>query len=725
MDPVTEAIAHFVGLFNLHSEEARLRAEYNDFKAKQAAARAEEDLSYLPRNMKAPHPFDDFDPKSHYVSEGDPLPPPVPPPHIKVPDVPPPLPDQFPLTREYGPEIKGPGGGSGAGSGLGRPEDELIQPHNLGIYIEQANYLEDHDYLNMTDVKVEFDDSSQAWIKLAALTAKAQELDRLFHDADLSSEQGIADFIEQTRQILPDIADYTNEDAEIFVDYVEANGGTVVNGEVVADAPALKDYLPDVFNSPADETIDEENSALDLDGGEDGTATWTTGDSEHADAHDDDAEAPLNEASGNTAESAGALDLKAKVDATTGANLMVNESIMVSSWNVAPAIVVMGDVTDVNVISQVNVYSDKDSVNIAPAQLNTSASTGTTTGNGAGNGTTTAHNVAAFTVEPITSQEVEQLVEEETTEDSIFPTDWVVTSYEGNVVFMNWAEQYSFLSDADTAVLSTSGSSMINLGGNWAFNEISLSELGNYFDLISIGGSYLHANIISQTNILLDDDMLKSTGKGKGKGNDKGNSEGQIDADGNLLWNEASIHGIGKKHYKNLDKDFEQAGKSLVEGKPDLSDNVLNSEMFAGLEGLRVLHISGDLIDLQYIRQTNVLGDADQVALMQEQFIEGTHGEWVITTGKNALVNLAKIVDVGVDSTIMVGGEQYSDALLYQANLISEEPELSAGDPLQLANEAVAFLAEDMVVNPDNPDAAPLVLDNDPTSPDVMETVLA
>jgi len=74
----------------------------------------------------------------------------------------------------------------------------------------------------------------------------------------------------------------------------------------------------------------------------------------------------------------------------------------------------------------------------------------------------------------------------------------------------------------------------------------------------------------------------------------------------------------------------------------------------------------------------------------------------------------------------MVGGEVYDDILLYQAELIETD-----GDPLDvtqapLANEAVAFLADDMV------DDAPVSdsvfagqIDTSTTSVDVMGGVVA
>src|SRR5690606_8724583 len=107
---------------------------------------------------------------------------------------------------------------------------------------------------------------------------------------------------------------------------------------------------------------------------------------------------------------------------------------------------------------------------------------------------------------------------------------------------------------------------------------------------------------------------------------------------------------------------------------------------------LRVLYIEGDLINLNYIKQTNIIGDSDQIALAMNDFQPRADADWTIVTGSNALLNNAAIVDLDSLGPTYVGGEQYSQAMLVQAELISDHPEFSARDPDALVNEAVAFL---------------------------------
>mgnify|MGYP007046379914 CR=1 FL=1 len=98
-----------------------------------------------------------------------------------------------------------------------------------------------------------------------------------------------------------------------------------------------------------------------------------------------------------------------------------------------------------------------------------------------------------------------------------------------------------------------------------------------------------------------------------------------------------------------------------------------------------------------------------------------------VTTGSNATINAAAINEFGVDSQVAVNGDVYDDALLYQANLIDTD-----ADPLgvampALANEAVAFLADDMMGPDVTPEDTAIVATatESTASSDVMQSMLA
>ena len=143
---------------------------------------------------------------------------------------------------------------------------------------------------------------------------------------------------------------------------------------------------------------------------------------------------------------------------------------------------------------------------------------------------------------------------------------------------------------------------------------------------------------------------------------------------------------------------------------------------------------AGDVLDLSMISQTNVLGDSDQVALVRGRFDAATGGPTVtISTGSNALINKASILDVdSAGGKIMLGGDHYSDEILFQAELVAPGHALDPGaNPDALAYEAIAFL--------DHPGAASLDTETvggkpsdalanhhtDISSHDVMHTMLS
>jgi hypothetical protein len=166
--------------------------------------------------------------------------------------------------------------------------------------------------------------------------------------------------------------------------------------------------------------------------------------------------------------------------------------------------------------------------------------------------------------------------------------------------------------------------------------------------------------------------------------------------------------------------DFENGDKTL-------SSDVLNDSAFAGLTGLRVLYISGSVYDLQYVHQTNVLGDADEIALATNSVHPATDDNWSITTGSNALINSARIVDVDPGSKTYVGGDHYSDELLVQTDIIRTDHLLQTQDADHLVNEAVAFLSDDMA-SPDHQDPVSHLkspLDVHPGHSDIMQSIIS
>ena len=174
--------------------------------------------------------------------------------------------------------------------------------------------------------------------------------------------------------------------------------------------------------------------------------------------------------------------------------------------------------------------------------------------------------------------------------------------------------------------------------------------------------------------------------------------KGEISSSANLLWNQAHITNLGNPdRFDALPQHYLDAASELAGGGTDIPDDVRSDDAFAGLQGLSVLYIQGDLLNLQYIRQTNILGDSDQIALAKDAIATNPNAEWSVTTGANALVNSAAIADLDSLGKTYVGGGQYSLETLYQAEMISQHPEFGSPYPDALVNEAVLFLDDSML----------------------------
>jgi hypothetical protein len=188
--------------------------------------------------------------------------------------------------------------------------------------------------------------------------------------------------------------------------------------------------------------------------------------------------------------------------------------------------------------------------------------------------------------------------------------------------------------------------------------------------------------------VLVDNDLVGAVAGFETTG------EASLSTSGNLLWNQAAIVD-GSANIGSMPDVYAAAYEGLAAGDSNAPDELLQDTHFAGLGALRVLYVTGDFLTLQYVSQTNVLGDSDQIALAVDEMLAHSEAEWTITTGGNQLVNLATIVNNDATDTIYLAGQHYSDEVLIQAELISADPELIVQDPDKLVSEAVVFLDDD------------------------------
>ena len=243
--------------------------------------------------------------------------------------------------------------------------------------------------------------------------------------------------------------------------------------------------------------------------------------------------------------------------------------------------------------------------------------------------------------------------------------------------------------DNDIHVLTKTGASVtaITTGANVELNEALTKAFNSAYDVVLVGGDYYDANLITQTNVLLDDDQLSVVG-------DLGTADGSLSTSGNLLWNQASILNVGAQWTEGLTDDLHQALGNLGAGNLDFTSALAQNTAFAGLGHLSALYVKGNVYDVHTIEQINVLGDSDRVAIYKNALAADGEPDWTVNTGGNALVNAASIVDYDtLGSAAYVGGHLYSDAVLIQAEIVEGHEENPFGDAL--ASEAIAFLDDD------------------------------
>lgn len=539
-------------------------------------------------------------------------------------------------------------------------------------------------------------------------------------DEDIAPEDPGTDDDESDDEDSGDTASLTDEDMDITLSTQGGDSGNDSSDDDGAASPAVSMTLADEVTT----TPDEDVAATDADTDSDDEMVSVASGTENADTpepHDID-----NDFEGGRPDSEWAVEDGHQIVA--GANTQLNETQVASSWLDADVIAVQGDVIEVDAISQVNVMVGAD---VVDGQLMDAIST-------ALNIVEIVETSSDAPVEEETEEEVAaaDVAEETSTDDTDvgmdddadiaepdldepeppltddpdplpyegLPTDSVVVRVDGDVLQINWTVQESYLNDHDSAVVTIGASATyIGLGDNDEFNQTFLTETGFNYDLIFVGGDMIDVNMITQTNVLLDGGTVDTNGL-----------EDVVDvvSGENLQFNLATINTVGIDNEADLEDAFEDTLTSLAEGAEEVSDEVEHNDLFEGTELLRVLYVGGDLTTVNVVIQNNVLGDVDQLnvahaAIEAAQNLEGlaesitadVEAEIEIITGSNAQANVALLNDFGVDSTVMAGGDFYSDALIHQADLIDTDAIPDGVELAGLVNEAVAFLADDLVAD--------------------------
>lgn len=658
-DTTTEIVAHFMGYFDLAVEAARQRQDYTQIRETRLPEPSSPELHPISVDMVQKYAMGAYQPGVSYVPpdwiiRGD-APLGTLPQHLFFPpSIPAPLFADAPLHAMPA--------GSGRHAVTVAPD-----PGSVAAVMKQTIVLNDNDLVVLGDFEGPLVFVSGADIGILALHEEAMKVTApLAGIGPLTGAHDIPLVIEHIVRGISELGEAGGSERMSVTP--TALEGVYLNGAATETASKLVDVLPERWHKTlgleSAEEADEESEA--------GQGVSLLGD-----------------------EVDGALVLQA------GGNLLVNDANIFEAGLTSAVFAVRGDVHQLDVIIQTNAYYDIDS--FADGFLGETVL-----------GQTSTYNIASFIAE--TRDLGGQAA---AANPGLMPFGWNVSVVNGDLVFVEWLKQFTFSSDQDMAVLSATGATtFITTGENAAVNSLSFANLGFYYDLVIVGGRLYDANIISQTNILYDNDVIEMLG---------GSMLGKGNASGNLLWNEASIHNVGPTEFtRGLPDHYLEAMNNLAEGNSQMPAGFMSGKEFEGFGALKVLYISGNLYDLRYVEQSNVLGDADFVAVQKAKALSGVFGKnWEVDTGSNSLVNMAKIKDFdSLGNKAFAGANVYSDAVLIQADIIGRG---NPGHNGALVSEVVAFLDLDKGFDAWSHDGffGPALPSADGPAVDILQSMLA
>jgi len=650
VEKLSEIIAHFIGIFKTTTEEMRLRAELTEGAGPAENNPALDDLVANTPTFASDLALQDYDPDVNYRSVSYEI--------------------IYGGARRFGrpfeesieklSEIAHRDVSSlprfGSPQDINVEDDEQLQvfngPGSVIGYATQVNVLFDDDYLDMTNGHHAPRDTSFVTERLAEFSAQTEiftPFASLQRTDTFEGVKHIANDMEAYIRAVKDSgqtslgtneppADNPNDQAHDFVLAGSEITGTHMNGKLVSEVPALDDMLPDRGLAKLPEDADETQTSVEQ--------------------HD---------------------PASSSLEVTAGANLVANIASVINTAVISSVTAVMGDYHQIDAITQVYAYSNDDDI---ASMFHSSADAADSAG-------VTAYNIASFERDTYQSPQPETTVDAHG--DPIFPMAWRVSIVNGDVSFVNWVEQYHFVSDNDTMTVTTSGSQTTVLtGGNTTLNFSSSFQMGLQYDLVIVGGSVYDINSITQISLLYDNDWVRAE--------DGADGNATVQSGNNLIWNFAAIHNVGANdRFETMPDYMQQAEKGILERDPTMPEGLSTDLNFQGYVGLNVLYITGNLFDMTIIKQVAVLGDSDDVTQAAAELLKNNQDAVItIDTGSNTVANIAQIIDYdSFGNTTYVAGQLYSDAILIQGGIIEHDatsPEM-AGE--KLANEVIAFLDDD------------------------------
>lgn len=261
---------------------------------------------------------------------------------------------------------------------------------------------------------------------------------------------------------------------------------------------------------------------------------------------------------------------------------------------------------------------------------------------------------------------------------------WSVDVCNGNLLDIHSLIQTNYLSN-NNVIYQTSayGESDVIAGGNTLANAAQFQNLTAKYDLIIVEGNYNQDDLIYQNNVLLDSNNVNFNGGGLASQSATGG--------GNSLVNDASIIDTGNHTYQQFNGDAMAVVQALESQAGTVDPNSVLSA-FPNLFGnINVLVVTGNLYDVNYICQTNVMSNSNVVQLNGSATAPAGATQ-TVSTGNDVTVNAATIVDGGSATSPYLQGNYYNDMILLQTNILGNAPGVTGQNPSQLVPELVAFL---------------------------------
>ncbi len=365
--------------------------------------------------------------------------------------------------------------------------------------------------------------------------------------------------------------------------------------------------------------------------------------------------------------------------AELGNNIQSNAAYIADITSAPGSIIIGGDYYFTKAIIQVNVLSNNDHVDVAAPDANAFANSIFTHGN-------EVHNVADFITHAFSG----------TYHGAASTYSWQVDTVAGNFYDVRSVDQVNNMisSTSDVQVAHNTYFDFAS-GHNQQGNFANIQGLDNY-DLIVIKGSYHQADLIYQTNIVLNHADITLLNSGTGSGASFAVSTGD-----NTLTNDAKIENYEGTSFSPLGSAQRDLMLQLEQHATELLPNYDWNLSGSATGVLKVLFVSGDYFHINAISQTNILSSVDIVGQFIPDYVSADGTFLNVSTGGNTATNTAIIIDAGaLSDSRFIGGTVYSDSMLSQSNLVSDNDHVVIHDTHTLAPELIAFTD---TVNADHP----------------------